>query len=112
LVPQLQDANASRARPAITTDNHDNHGLRTERWRYIRYADGSEELYDMVKDTNEFTNLAADSRYSAEKLALREQLPKINRKPVAGSAKRILIYENGVANWEGQDIDPNEAIPD
>ncbi len=112
LVPQLQDANASRTRPAITTDNHDNHGLRTERWRYIRYADGSEELYDMVKDTNEFTNLAADSRYSAEKLALRKQLPKINKKPVAGSANRILIYENGVANWEGQDIDPNEAIPD
>jgi arylsulfatase A-like enzyme len=112
LVPQLQDANASRTRPAITTDNHDNHGLRTERWRYIRYADGSEELYDMVKDPNEFTNLAADSRYSAEKLALRKQLPKINKKPVAGSANRILIYENGVANWEGQDIDPNEAIPD
>ena len=112
LVPQLQDANASRTRPAITTDNHDNHGLRTERWRYIRYADGSEELYDMVKDANEFTNLAADSRHSAETLALRKQLPKINKRPVAGSAKRILIYENGVANWEGEDIHPNEAIPD
>lgn len=112
LVPQLQDAEAQRTRPAITTDNHDNHGLRTERWRYIRYADGSEELYDMVKDPNEFTNLAADLRYAAQKLALRKQLPEINRKPVAGSANRILIYENGVANWEGQDIDPNEAIPD
>lgn len=50
--------------------------------------------------------------YSAEKLALREALPKINRKPVAGSANRILIYKNGIANWEGEDIDPNEAIPD
>ena len=112
LVPQLQDQNAPRTRPAITTDNQDNHGLRTELWRYIQYADGSEELYDMVKDPNEFTNLAADSRYSAEKLALRKQLPKINNQPVAGSAKRILIYENGVANWEGEDIDPNETIPD
>ena len=112
LVPQLKDATAPRTRPAITTHNHDNHGVRTERWRYIRYADGSEELYDMVKDPSEFTNLAADSRYVAEKRALRMQLPKINRKPVKGSAKRILIYENGVANWEGQDIDPKEAIPD
>ena len=112
LVPQLQDAQAPRIRPAITTDNHDNHGLRTERWRYIRYADGSEELYDMVKDPNEFTNLAGDKRYFAEKLALKKQLPQINRKPVAGSAKRILIYENGVANWEGEDIDPDESIPD
>ena len=73
---------------------------------------GSEELYDMVKDPNEFTNLAADSRYSAQKLALSAQLPKINRKPVVGSANRILVYKDGTANWEGQNIDPNEAIPD
>ena len=112
LMPQLKNAESPRTRPAITTDNHDNHGLRTERWRYIRYADGSEELYDMVKDPSEFTNLAADSRYSTDKLGLKKQLPKINRKPVAGSARRILIYENGVANWEGEDIDPNEPIPD
>ena len=112
LLPQLQDANAPRKRPAITTDNRDNHGLRTERWRYIRYADGSEEVYDMLKDPHEFTNLADESRYLAEKMALRKQLPKLNKKPVAGSAKRILVYEDGVANWEGEDIDPGEVIPD
>jgi choline-sulfatase len=112
LVPQLKDADAPRSRPAITTDNHDNHGVRTEKWRYIQYADGSEELYDMVADPNEFTNLASDNNYTATKTALRKPLPKINKRPVAGSARRILIYENGVASWEGEDIDPNEAIPD
>ena len=112
LMPQLKDATADHERFAVTTHNHDNHGIRSEKWRYITYADGSEELYDMVKDPNEFTNLAADSRYAAEKLALGKQLPKINRKPVAGSDKRILIYKNGIANWEGEDIDPNEPIPD
>ena len=66
----------------------------------------------MLKDPHEFTNLADESRYLAEKIALRKQLPKINRKPVAGSAKRILVYENGVANWEGEEIDPEGAIPD
>jgi len=59
----------------------------------------------MVNDPNEFNNLA-------EKSALKERLPKINRKPVPGSAKRILIYEKGVANWEGEDIAHDEAIPD
>ena len=39
---------------------HDNHGVRSERWRYIRYADGSEELYDMAADPNEWHNLAGD----------------------------------------------------
>ncbi len=112
LLPQLKDANAPRSRPAITTHNHDNHSVRTEQWRYIRYADGSEELYDMTNDSNEFTNLANDSRYAAEKETLRKLLPENNQPPVPGSANRILIYKDGVANWEGEDIDPKEAIPD
>ncbi len=47
---QLQDAATKRERPAITSHNQGNHGVRSEDWRYIRYADGSEELYDMRKD--------------------------------------------------------------
>lgn len=112
LVPLLRNPNASRSRPAITTDNHDNHGVRTEEYRYIQYADGSEELYDMIDDPNEFTNLADDPEYARAKRSLKKHLPKINRHPVAGSANRILIYDNGVANWEGEDIGPNDPIPD
>jgi len=66
----------------------------------------------MVKDPDEFTNLAGMSKYASVKSALRKHLPEINQQPVLGSAKRVLIYQNGVANWEGEDIDPNEAIPD
>ncbi len=44
LVPQLKDPDAGRRWPAITTHNQGNHTIRTERWRYIRYANGSEEL--------------------------------------------------------------------
>jgi arylsulfatase A-like enzyme len=40
LVPQLKDAAAPRERPAVTTHNPGNHAVRTERWRYVRYADG------------------------------------------------------------------------
>ena len=39
LMPQLKDSAAPRDRPAITTHNQGNHGIRTEQWRYIRYAD-------------------------------------------------------------------------
>ena len=112
LVPLLKNPNASRSRPAITTHNHDNHGVRSEKYRYIQYADGSEELYDMIADPNEFTNLANDPNYARTQRALKRRLPKTNRRPAPGSANRILIYENGVANWEGEDIDHNEPIPE
>ncbi len=114
LVPQLQNADALREWPAITTHNHDNHGIRTERWRYIRYADGSEELYDMQADPNEWKNLAGDAQFSDVKRDLAKWLPKVNMKPAPGSAHRILTYDpvTGEVNWEGQPVGRNEPIPD
>ena len=95
-MPQLKDASTKRDRPAITTHNHDNHGIRTENWRYIRYADGSEELYNMKKDPHEWNNLLAagsgkgdpTARAQADKLA--RWIPKVNRKPASRSAHRVL----------------------
>lgn len=54
----LVNPNASWERPALTSTKAGNHTVRSERWRYIRYHDGSEELYDHTKDPNEWTNLA------------------------------------------------------
>ena len=34
--------------------------ITTERYRYIRYEDGSEELYDQKNDLDEIRNLASD----------------------------------------------------
>jgi arylsulfatase A-like enzyme len=112
LVPQLKNAQAPRPWPAITTHNHDNHGVRSENWRYIRYADGSEELYDMREDPNEWNNLAGDPRYAEVIDEHRQWLPKTSAKPAPGSRSRILTYENGQANWEGEDIDPAAPIPE
>lgn len=111
LVPQLRDASAPRRWPAITTHNHDNHGIRSEHWRYIRYADGSEELYDMRNDPNEWHNLAGQAKYAEVIAEHRRFLPKVNRKPAPGSKHRILIYRDGKVNWEGKDIAPDAPIP-
>ena len=43
--PLLADPNAEWTRPAMTTFGPGNHAVRSDRWRYIRYADGGEELY-------------------------------------------------------------------
>jgi arylsulfatase A-like enzyme len=114
LLPQLKDPKAPREWPAITTHNHDNHGIRTEQWRYIHYADGSEELYDIAADPNEWKNLASDSKYDSVKRDLAKWLPKVNKKPVPGSAQRVLTYDpvTGVVNWEGKDVGKNDPIPD
>ena len=39
--------------------------MRSERFRYIRYADGSEELYDHLKDPNEWVNIASNTNHKA-----------------------------------------------
>lgn len=111
LVPQLKDANAPREFPAITTHNQNNHSIRTEEWRYIRYADGSEELYDETADPNEWKNLAGDSNFAATKKELSQWLPKINTHAVPGSASRILTYDDDIAIWEGEKIDPKASLP-
>ena len=112
LVPQLQDARAQRPWPAITTHNQNNHGIRTENWRYIRYADGSEELYDMRKDPQEWHNLVDDSQFTEILRDHRQWLPKKNAPPAPGSRARILRYKDGVANWQEEDIDPQAPIPE
>ena len=114
LVPQLKDASAAREWPAITTHNHDNHGIRSKDWRYIRYADGSEELYNMRQDPNEWQNLASDPQYTTVIEQHRGYLPTVNRKPVPGSAHRILLYDEDAhtINWEGTDILPGTPIPE
>jgi hypothetical protein len=39
-------------------------------------------------------------------------MPPTSAKPAPGSKSRILIYENGQANWEGEDIAPDDPIPE
>jgi iduronate 2-sulfatase len=54
----LENPNDSWERPALTSTKAGNHTVRSNRWRYIRYVDGSEELYDHNNDPNEWHNLA------------------------------------------------------
>ena len=91
LLPLLKNPKASWQRPALTTHGRNNHSLRSERWRYIRYSDGTEELYDHNRDELEWTNLANDPEYTDIKKGLAKWLPKTNVPDVpraAGKKKR------------------------
>jgi len=111
LVGQLRDAGAAREWPAITTHGPNNHTVRDERWRYIRYADGSEELYDMKADPNEWTNLAGEVKYASVKGELGKWMPKVNAAPVKGSKVRLVELKDGVVWWEGERVDPKDPVP-
>ncbi len=87
LTPLLADSQASWQRPAITTHGRLNHAIRSDRWRYIRYADGSEELYDHQKDPMEYTNLAARDEFQEIKRHLAAWLPKKNAPNAPGNKK-------------------------
>ncbi len=79
--PLLADPAAAWATPALTTHGFNNHGIRNEGWRYIRYANGEEELYNEATDPNEWTNLAQDPQYNDTKAELAKSIPATNQKP-------------------------------
>ncbi len=76
--PLLSDPNNEWQHAAITTYERNNHAVRTEKYRYIQYEDGSEELYDHKNDQDEWQNLALDPAYQKIKTELKTCLPKVN----------------------------------
>jgi len=48
--------------------------LRTERWRYTLWPDGSQELYDHRRDPGERANLAGDPGHASTLQELRARL--------------------------------------
>ncbi|MFN0125296.1 MAG: sulfatase-like hydrolase/transferase [Verrucomicrobiales bacterium] len=80
LVAQLKNPDAQRPRTSLTS--YDFHGEKTAshavsdaRYRFIRYSDGFEELYDLETDPDEFTNRAADPALADVKARLAQSLP-------------------------------------
>jgi arylsulfatase A-like enzyme len=65
-----------RGKPVVTTLGRGNHSIRSEQFRYIRFRNGKEELYDMQKDPWEWTNLASDPKYDSVKQHHQKHLPK------------------------------------
>ena len=114
LTPLLRDAKAPREWPALTTHNHDNHTVRSEQWRFIRYADGTEELYNLRNDPNEWTNVISRTAYVDLKRDLARWLPAKSAPPAPGSRDRILTYDRktGEAVWENKPIGEGEGPPE
>jgi arylsulfatase A-like enzyme len=71
----MKDADAAWTDTTVTSFGYKNYGVRSDRYRYIEYADGTEELYDHTKDKWEWTNLADNPEYAAIKKKMRKAIP-------------------------------------
>ena len=69
-------------------------------WRYIRYGEDGEELYDVKKDPNEWNNLARLAKYAKVKARMASFAPK-EFAPQAKklNAKRDLFVKDGSYEW-------------
>jgi arylsulfatase A-like enzyme len=74
LLPWLANPDAPKLRPAITTIYAHNHSVCSTRYRYTRYADGNEELYDRNADPHEFHNLIGLVKSDPELQAVTKRL--------------------------------------
>jgi len=103
LLPLLANPNKDWPHAAIThLESPGSFGLSKGNWRYIRYAEGGEELYDVKTDRYEWRNLAGQKKYLPTLDRLRtlapkkfaklvkpkvDTLPPLKWKPLAGDAK-------------------------
>ena len=93
LVPLLKDPSAGREQPVLIA--YQNHlAVRTDRYRYIRYGDGSEELYDRQADPHEWKNVASVAEFTQIKKTLADQLP------APGDRAPIVPYVRGKRDAE------------
>ncbi len=82
MTPLLEDPNAAWDYPARSEIEVGNMAVRSQDWRYIRYYDGTEELYNRKDDPHEWYNLAGDEQYKDVIEAHRKWIPEKFAEPV------------------------------
>ena len=81
ITPLLENPRSKWSGVAKVTMLYNNHAVINKRYRYIRYQDGSEELYNTIKDPGEMTNLAKMGQYKKIKKKLAKHLPRVAMNP-------------------------------
>ena len=101
--PLLDDPQQPWDFPTMTTMGEEEASVVDERWRYIRYDDGTEEVYDIAADPMEWTNLA--SQDSAEIQAVKARLGAVIPKTFVPGIEKQTPGEKEKAKRSGNGID-------
>ena len=97
LIPWLRNPNEPREQPAIIVEEKGHMAVRTDRYRYIRYRSGEEELYDHKSDPGEHENLAGRSELTNLKRKLADYLPTALAAPAA--SKKAYDFDPDEYSW-------------
>ncbi|MAY01939.1 MAG: iduronate-2-sulfatase [Gammaproteobacteria bacterium] len=97
LLPLLRNPDMEWDDVATTTFGYGNFAVRGDRYRYVVYSDGEEELYDHANDPNEWNNLANDPAYQEIKSAMAGRLP-----PRSAWTDEIVFPRGSEQTEEGQ----------
>jgi len=97
LVPLLDDPAAPGFEAVVTTLGRGNHAVRSDDWRYIRYADGTEELYDHRDDPHEWNNRASTPELRTQMEQLATHLPATDA-PADPAAVKGILYNDYLRN--------------
>jgi arylsulfatase A-like enzyme len=124
LLPLVLNVESPWENATVTTVGRGTHCVSTDRWRYIRYYDGSEELYDLDKDPEEWNNLAGIAGHEAVQAALGKHIMEDHRlerfvrwdkwkavKQASGEMMLFDIYEpNGISEQHDVGADHPEIV--
>jgi arylsulfatase A-like enzyme len=101
LAPVLHNPAVAKDRNVLLPGMYpDEYAIINQNWRYIHYRDGTEELYDVKQDFNEWNNLAGDSKYAATKAMLQAAAPTSFAQPGPASNKLRLRVKDETFHWE------------
>ncbi len=73
-MPLLMNPAMDSGRAVVTAFDPGNHALSLRDWRYLRYQNGEEELYDIRQDPHEWHNLARQESHRGKLQELRQRL--------------------------------------
>ncbi len=104
LMPLLKNPETDWGHVAVCSHGRGNHAAIDGQWRYIRYKNGEEELYDYRADPDEWTNRAGDSSLAEVKTRLAKALPALadEAAPTEGEKKKNDSKGKGKKKGQGK----------
>jgi arylsulfatase A-like enzyme len=107
LVPILKNPEAAKDRDVFLPGmKPGEYAIINRDWRYIHYADGTEELYDCKRDPNEWENLAGKAESKEVMQKLRSSAPKSFAKMGPEVNELKLVTEDERFHWEKKPLKP------